>query len=295
MNISDLDWKLFPAFLAVLRQGSLSGAARALGLTQPTVARQIAGLEAALGAALFLRSQQGLTPTDLAVTLGGYVSQVETTFAAMLREASGSGGVRGSVRISASEIIGAEVLPPILAELRRRHDGLEIELVLSNDVENLLRREADIAVRMVEPAQEALLVRKLGHVALGLHAHPRYLKRMGAPRSLSALGGHSLIGFDRETPAIRAMRKRAPGLDDVHFALRTDSDLAQLAAIRAGFGIGICQTALAAREPVLTRLLPGAFELRLGMWLAMHEDLRTTPRCRAVFDALAQGLKAYAA
>lgn len=295
MNAADLDWKLFPAFLAVLREGSLSAAARTLGLTQPTVARQIAALEAALGTTLFLRSQQGLAPTDMAAALGGYVGQVEATFAAMLREASGTGGVRGSVRISASEIIGAEVLPPILAELRRRHDGLRIELVLSNDIDNLLRREADIAVRMVEPAQEALLVRKLGQAVLGLHAHPRYLKRAGTPQDMAALAGHSLIGFDRETPAIRAMRKRAPAFDTAHFALRTDSDLAQLAAIRAGFGIGICQTALAAREPRLVRVLPGAFELRLGMWLAMHEDLRATPRCRAVFDALAEGLKAYAA
>lgn len=295
MNVSDLDWKLFPAFLAVLREGSLSAAARALNLTQPTVARQIAALEETLGTALFLRSQQGLAPTDMAVTLGRYVSTIESTFAAMLREASGGGGVRGSVRISASEVIGAEVLPPILAALHRQHDALEIELVLSNNLDNLLQREADIAVRMVEPQQEALLVRKAGQTILGLHACPDYLKRAGMPRNLAALAQHSLVGFDRETPAIRAMRKRAPDLGQLRFALRSDSDLAQLAAIRAGFGIGICQTALAARNPTLTRVLPGAFEFRLGMWVAMHEDMHTTPRCRVVFDALAAGLKAYAA
>src|SRR5271166_3618945 len=169
----------------------------------------------------------------------------------------------------------------------------EIELVLSNAVDNLLRRDADIAVRMVEPIQEALMVKRVGSVTLGLHAHQSYLAGAGAPRDVKDLRAHSLIGFDRETPAIRSMLQRAPALDGLRFALRTDSDIAQLMAIKAGFGIGICQAALARRDPGLERVLPDAIALELGVWLAMHENLRSTPRCRAVFDGLAAGLKSH--
>ena len=292
MNAADPEWGLYRTFLAVLREGSLSGAARALGLTQPTVSRHVDALEGAVGFQLFVRSQQGLAATEGALELKPYAEALEVTTAAMLRTASGQGrGVKGTVRVSASEIMGAEVLPPIFVSLREQHPELQIELVLSNEVDNLLRRDADIAVRMVEPAQEALVVKRIGSVTLGLHAHRRYLDRAGAPRSLDALHRHSVIGFDRETPAIRSMRKRVAGFDAIRFALRTDSDIAQLMAIRAGFGIGICQVALARQDPKLERVLSTAFDLKLGVWIVMHENLRSTPRCRVVFDALARSLK----
>jgi DNA-binding transcriptional LysR family regulator len=294
MSRTEPDWGLYRSFLAVLEEGSLSGAARALGLAQPTLARHVDALERALGFKLFTRSQQGLTATEGALELKPYAEAIAAAAAALTRSASGHGrGVKGTVRVSASEIMGAEVLPPILASLRERHPELEIELVLSNAVENLLRRDADIAVRMVEPAQEALLVKRVGTVTLGFHAHRRYLARAGAPRTLESLDGHTLIGFDRETPAIRSMRQRVSGLEDIRFALRTDSDIAQWMAIRAGFGIGICQVALGRRDPDLERVLAKAFGLKLGVWIAMHENLRATPRCRAVFDGLASGLKSH--
>lgn len=294
MNDSEPDWSLYRSFLAVMRERSLSAAARALNLTQPTLARHVEALEAALGCKMFIRSPQGLAPTEAALELAPYAETIAANTAAMLRAASGLGAaIRGTVRISASEIVGAEILPPILAGLRRRHRELEFELVLSNAVDNLLRRDADIAVRMVEPAQEALVVKKLGVVGLGLHASTDYLAHAGRPATFADLGGHSLIGFDRETPAIRAMRSRVPGAEDLRFALRADSDIAQWRAIKAGFGIGICQVELARREPGLVRLLPQALDLKLGVWLAIHENLRTTPRCRAVFDGLATGLASY--
>jgi DNA-binding transcriptional LysR family regulator len=290
MNASEPDWSLYRSFLAILQAGSLSAAARALGLTQPTLARHVAALEEAVGLTLFTRSQQGLAPTEAALELKPYAEQLAATTAAMLRAASGQGqGISGSVRVSASEIIGSQVLPAIFAGMRAMHPALEIELVLSNAVENLLRRDADIAVRMVEPVHEALVVKRIGRVTVGLHAHRDYLARAGTPRTLEALQKHSVIGFDRETPAIRAIRARLPGLEAVHFALRTDSDIAHLMAIKAGFGIGLCQTALARQDPNLVRVLPSV-GLQLGVWLAMHENLRSTPRCRAVFDGLAAGL-----
>src|ERR1700722_3023994 len=294
MNPRDPDWSLYRSFLAVLREKSLSAAARALNLTQPTLARHIDALEAAMGFELFTRSHQGLSPTEGALELTPYAESLEANAAAILRTASGLGrAVKGTVRISASEIMGAEVLPPMLAELRRNHPALEFELALSNTLDNLLRRDADIAVRMVEPAQEALVVKKLGTVSLGLHAHKDYLARTCAPTGFSDLAEHSLIGFDRETPAIRGMRSRVPGADALRFSFRADSDIAQLRAIKAGFGIGICQVGLAKQNPDLVRLLPEAFELKLGVWLAMHENLRATPRCRAVFDGLAASLAEY--
>jgi DNA-binding transcriptional LysR family regulator len=291
MNTPDPDWSLYRSFLAVLRERSLSAAARALNLTQPTLARHIDALEVAMGFELFTRSQQGLSPTEAALELAPYAESLEANTAAILRTASGLGQVvKGTVRISASEIVGAEILPPMLAGLRRQYPALEFELVLSNAVDNLLRRDADIAVRMVEPVQEALVVKKLGAVSLGLHAHKDYLARAGAPAAFEDLAEHSLIGFDRETPALRAMRSRVPGVEAIRFSFRADSDIAQLRAIKAGFGIGICQAELAKQDPDLTRLLPEAFELKLGVWLAMHENLRATPRCRAVFDGLATSL-----
>lgn len=295
MNSRDPDWSLYRSFLSVLEEGSFSAAARALGLTQPTVARHIETLEDNVGFALFLRSQRGLSPTEAALELKPYAEQLAATANAMLRAASGQGrDIRGSVRISASEIIGAEVLPPILTQLRQQHPRLEIELVLSNTVDDLLRRDADIAVRMVEPRHKSLIARRVGTVTLGLHARKSYLDRAGRPRALSDLEAHSVIGFDRETAEIRAMRQRVKGLERVRFAFRADSDIAQLMAIRAGFGIGICQVALARRDGDLERVLGGAFVFKLGMWVVMHENLKSAPRCRAAFDALVAGLKAHA-
>lgn len=296
MNTTGPDWNLYRSFLAVMREQSLSAAARALNLTQPTLARHIDALEAALGLELFVRSQRGLFPTEAALELVAYAENLEANAAALLRTASGFGGVvRGTVRITASEMVGAEVLPPILAGLRRRHPQLEFELVLSNAVENLLRRDADIAVRMVEPVQETLVVRKLGAISIGLYAQEAYLAAAGTPASIEELAAHSLVGFDVETASIRAMRSRLPQFESLHFALRANSDFAQLQAIRAGFGIGFCQVGIARREPHFVRLLPDALDLKLGVWLAMHENLRTTPRCRAAFDGLAAGLAEYIA
>ena len=289
--MSGPDWDLYRTFAAVLREGSLSGAARKLGLTQPSVARHIDSLEAAVGTELFVRSQRGLSPTDRALALQPYTETLIATTAAMLRMASGgSDEVAGAVRVTASEVVGVEHLPLILARLRQTHPALSVELVLSNAVDDLLQRQADIAVRMVEPAQQALVARRVGAFTIGLHARQDYLERRGTPRSLADLAGHDLIGVDTETPAVRAVLSRLPGFDRASFALRTDSDIAQLAAIRAGFGIGVCQVEIARRDAELVRVLPEAFAYDLPVWIVMHEDIRTGARYRAVFDALAAGL-----
>ena len=286
----DPDWALYRTLLAVLDGGSLSAAARSLGLTQPTVARHVDALEAALGADLFVRSQRGLEPTDLGQSLRSHAQIMATTAAALIRTASGTlGSVAGTVRISASDVVAVEHLPPILTPLRRDHAALVIELMLSDRMDDLLAREADIAVRMTEPTQTSLLARRLPPVELGFHAHRSYLDRRGTPANMAELAAHDLIGHDAETPALRAMVEQLPPLDRHGFAFRTDSNLAQLAAIRAGFGIGLCQSAVAQRDKALVRVLP-AIALHLPIWIVMHEDLKTSARFRSVFDALANGL-----
>jgi len=290
-----IEWELYRSLLGVLREGSLSGAARALGIAQPTVGRHVAALEAALGLALFTRSQTGLIPTEAALALRGHAQAMESTAAALERVAASYGdGVRGVVRVTASEVIGIEVLPAVVASLRERHPDLKVELVLSNSVQDLLQREADVAVRMTAPRQDQLVARRVGAIELGLHAGAAYLQRHGTPASLEELGGHVLIGYDRPPPFVRAALRQWPWFAREHIALRTDSDVAQLALIRAGAGIGVCQAALARRTPGLVRLLPEAFALPLDTWVTMHEDLRDSPRCRVTFDALVEALGAHA-
>ena len=289
-----LPWELLHTLLGVLREGSLSGAARVLGLTQPTVGRHVAALEAALGQVLFTRSPTGLLPTEAALALRSHAEQMETAAAALQRAASSRGAeAGGTVRVTASEVVGIEVLAPVFAALRERHPGLVLELALSNRLQDLLRREADIAVRMTPPEQGQLIARRVGSIAIGLHARPDYLDRHGRPASLADMAGHTLIGFDTVTPFIRAGARRLGGISRDSFALRCDSDLAQLALIRAGAGIGVCQLPLARREPVLERLVPDEFTWPLETWVAMHEDLRQNAACRLVFDALVDGLTHY--
>jgi DNA-binding transcriptional LysR family regulator len=290
------DWSHFRAFLAVLRDGTLSGAARELGLTQPTLGRQIAELERRLGTALFVRSQRGLVPTDAARDIAPHAEVMAAAAGSMLRAASGGASdAAGVVRITASEIVGAEVLPPLLAEFRRAHPGITVELVLSNRVEDLLRGEADIAVRMARPSQQALVARQIGEVRLGLYAHRLYLKHAPAPKSVAALlRDHALIGFDQGTPFLRQLLEGMP-ITRNHFALRTDSDLAYLAAVRAGFGIGFIQQGIARRDPKLVAILPDEISLPLEMWLVLHEDLRASRRLCLMMDHLAKGLGEYVA
>ncbi len=292
-RVAEPSWDFYRTFLAVLEHGSLSAAARELGLTQPTVGRHILALEQSVGAELFTRSQQGLLPTDTALVLKPYAETLASTTAALLRAASGSKDkVSGTVRISASEVIGAEVLPPILAGLQASYPDLIVELSASDTVEDLLQREADIAVRMVAPAQEALLARHIGIISLGLFAHRSYIERYGKPETLEELRRYKLIGFDRQTAYIRMMTKRYPMLEGVSFSFRSDHSIALHNALRAGIGIGFLQIPLAGRDPALVQLLP-EIEVEIDTWIVMHENLKTSPRCRVTFDALVMGLLDY--
>ncbi len=288
------DWDLYRAFLGVLDTGSLSGAARTLGLTQPTVGRQIEALEASLGAVLFTRSPGGLRATEAALALQPHAQAMASAAEALLRTASGEADqVRGVVRVTASHIVGAEILPPILTRFHEAHPEVIIELDLSDRQEDLLRRDADIAVRMARPTQGALTARRVGSVPVGLFAHRRYLERHGAPTRLEP--GLAGIGFDRNVQMLAALRDLQLPLTREHFAFRSDSDLAQLAALRAGFGIGGCQYGIARRDPDLIPVLTDAFRFDMEVWVAMHEDLKSSLRMRLMFDALVDGMAEYVA
>ena len=289
------DWDLYRSFLAVIDSGSLSGAARDLGIAQPTVGRHIEALEAALGGApLFTRSPGGLRPTETALALRPHAQAMASAAQALVRTASGEAdSLRGVVRITASEVMGGEVLPELLTDFHESHPEVTIELALSNRPEDLLRREADIAVRMVRPTQDALLAKRIGSVAVGLFAHRRYIQKHGVPTSLDD-AGHAAVGFDRDPSIARAVRAMNLPLTREFFAFRSDSDLAQLAALRAGFGVSGCMYGIAARDPNLVHVLPGVgFDMEL--WVVMHEDLKASRRMRAMFDHLVEGLTAYAA
>ena len=296
MAANEPNWDLYRSFLSVLTEGSLSGAARTLGLTQPTVGRHIDALEQSLSLSLFTRSQSGFIPTDAAHALQSYAETLAATSSALLRAASGlgHGEIKGTVRITASEVVSVEVLPPILARLTRAHPGITIELATSNRIENLLRRDADIAVRMQRPEQDVLVARRIGTIELGFHARKDYLKRRGTPQTWEQMAEHALIGIDRETAFTRKLQHLMGGLQNASFALRSDSDLVHLASIRAGLGIGICQVKLAERDARLVRVIPDLLSIPMDTWLAMHENLRSNPACATTFAALAEGLTEYA-
>jgi DNA-binding transcriptional LysR family regulator len=265
MTTHPIPWELYRSFLAVVRHGSLSAAARTLRLTQPTLGRHVDQLEQALDTPMFTRSPQGLIATDTALAMVPIAEAMESAAEAMARLASGRGqDIAGVVRITASEIVGAEVLPAILVDCAEQSPKIVFELHVSNHGEDLLRRDADIAVRMVRPTQTGLVARLLGQTTIGLYAHQRYLEANGIPRDWTDLARFRLIGFDRNPVPVKAIEAAGVSITREMFSLRTDSDLAQLAALRAGYGIGGCQVGIARRDPALLRLLPEACRWKHG-------------------------------
>jgi DNA-binding transcriptional LysR family regulator len=289
------DWHLFRTFLTVVREGSLSSAARALGTTQPTMGRQVAALEASLRVKLFTRSLDGLSPTEAGLRLIPSAEAMAAAVEVAQRSVSGEvGEAHGTVRITVSDMVGSEVLPSILATIHAIHPRISVELALSNRNEDLLRGDADIAVRMVRPTQGALIAKRIGRIDVGLYGHRRYLKRHAMPRQLVDLREHALIGYDRDQAYVRLLERMGVPTTRDMFAFRADSELAQLAALRAGFGIGASQLGIARRDKNLVPVLHSEFIYPMEVWLAMHRDLRNSRRIRLLFDQLATRLSVYA-
>lgn len=286
------DWSLVRSFLAALDQGSLLGAARLLHLSQPTVGRHIAELESQLGVVLFERTGRGLVPTRTALQLCDAARGME---AGALQLARTLAGVQtqssGTVRITVSVPVAVMLMPPLLARMRLVLPDVQVELVSSNQVSNLLRREADIAVRMVRPDQSSLIARKVGNVGLGAYAHRHYLARRGALRQPTDLLQHDLIGSDADPAILQGFQAMGYPVTRDAFALRSDDFIVQWQAVRAGLGVGFCADYLARDEPDVMPVLPGLLKIPpLPMWLAVHREIRTNRRIRAVYDFLADAL-----
>jgi DNA-binding transcriptional LysR family regulator len=286
------DWSLVRSFLAALDQGSLLGAARVLRHSQPTIGRHIAELENQLGVVLFERTGRGLVPTATALQLADAARDMEAGALQLARTLSGAQTqTTGTVRITASVPVAVQLLPPLLATMRQALPDIQIELVSSNQVSNLLRREADIAVRMVRPDQSSLIARKIGEVGLGAYAHRSYLARRGPLRQATDLLQHELIGSDADTTILQGFQAQGYPATRASFALRSDDFMVQWQAVRAGLGIGFAADYMARTEPDVVRVLPGLLKIPpLPMWLAVHREIRTNRRIRAVYDFLMDAL-----
>lgn len=286
---SNFDWTLVRSFLAALDHGSLLGAARALNSSQPTIGRHIAELESQLGVVLFERTGRGLKPLAMALTLAESARAMESGAHQLQRSVSGLDDVvSGTVRITASQTVACVLLPPLLSQLRQKLSSVQIELVSSNEVSNLLRREADIAVRMVQPDQASLVAKRIGKVNIGAYAHRSYLQRAGAPREPLDLLKHALIGGDKNEDVIRGFAAMGYPVQREQFAFRSDDLMAHWHAVRSGLGIGFVSDFLARTDPDVTALLPMLKIPPLPVWLAVHREIRTSKRIRAVYDFLAE-------
>lgn len=290
----DISWDDQRAFLSVYDEGSLSGAARSLGVAQPTVRARVTSLEQSLGTVLFTRSVNGLVPTDHARALADSARAMARASDAFVRAASAPPGeIAGTVRLSVAEVVGIEVIPPMLASLRVKHPRVVVELSLSNASADLLEQEVDVAVRMHPPRQDALVARKTGTIPLGFFAHPDYLARKGVPASLDDLLQHDMIGPDRARPDLQLAQALHSSLTRDFLAARTDSHPAQLALARAGLGIAIAHRQIGLADPRLRPVLPELEIASLDTWIVTHEDLRNVPRVRAVFDHLVNAFTLY--
>ncbi|MBU8542140.1 MULTISPECIES: LysR family transcriptional regulator [Roseomonadaceae] len=288
-----LDWSLLQAFVAVMRDGSLSAAALKLRLTQPTVGRQIRALEEAVGEALFDRTPQGLRPTDRATALFDHAAALEQAAQALGTAMGGKlDSPTGTVRITTSESFGVERLPGLLQPFMEANPGITIEMLASTQVENLLRRDADIAIRFARPEQPDLVARQVGTMELGFFAAESYLTRYGVPETLAELRNHRMVGFDRDPFARRAAERLALPVETWRAVYRSDSMIGQHTAVRAGLGIGVMHAHRDAPAQGLRRLLTAEFAPKQPIWLVAHADVRQGRRFRAVFDHLAAVLPA---
>ncbi|WP_339471455.1 LysR family transcriptional regulator [Pseudomonas sp. EL_65y_Pfl1_R83] len=290
MNLPHLQWETQRVFLAVLRTGSLSAAARALGIAQATARRRIDVLERSVGMSLFVRSPAGLLPTDTARQLIKHAESMALAAEAFSRAASAQANdLSGTVRVTSSELLGVEVLPSMLREIRDAEPQLTLELSVSNRLEDLALQEADVAVRIRRPTEAAVVARHVGDLRIGLYATQELLARYGHPRTADALEKCPLIGPDRNLIETAFLEQKGFFPTQERPSIRTDHHLVQFAALRAGLGIGVCSSQLARRYG-LVRVLHEQVDFRVDIWIAMHHDLRRVKRIALVFDSLAESL-----
>ena len=285
------DWNRARAFLVTAEEGSLSAAARALGMAQPTLGRQVDALEKELGVILFERVGRGLTLTPGGLELLDHVRAMgEAANRMSLASAGQSQSVEGKVVIAASEIYAAFLLPPILAKLRKAQPGIEIEIVVSTKASDLLRREADIAIRNFRPSEPDLMARKIRDVPARLYAAPAYLESLNNPQLPYDLRKADFISIDRSGMFLKGLNAMGFNLTERNFPIVTENYLVMWELVKHGLGIGILDGLIGDAEPKVTRVLPNLAPLMFPIWLVAHRELNTSRRIRLVFDLLAKEL-----
>lgn len=285
------DWNRARAFLVAAEEGSFSAAGRALGIAQPTIGRQVAALEEELGVALFERIGNTLELTSAGLDLMEHLRAMGDAATRVSMTAAGKSlTIDGTVCITASELIAAYVLPPVIARIRREHPGIELEIIASNTARDLRRREADIAVRNFTPTQPDLVAKKIADRHARLYATPAYLTRIGDPKSPSDLSRAEFFGFDRTDLMIKGLRALGMEVTPKNFPIVTDNHLVQWELAKRGIGICIVMDQVGDAEPSVRRVLPKLPPLPVPVWLATHRELHTSRRIRVVFDLLAEEL-----
>lgn len=286
-----LDWSLLQSFAAVGEHGSLSAAGRATGTSQPTLSRHISTLEQELGTRLFDRAATGAVLTDAGAALLQHARDMADAAARLsLASSGGEASLSGTVRITASNIVATLVLPEMLTDLRRAEPEIALEVVASDRTENLLRREADIAVRMYRPTQPDMIARKVGELRVGAFAATTYLDRRGRPCTLEDVFDHDVIGYDRSTLIIDSFRQAGMEITRDFFAFRSDNQVLCWAMVLAGYGIGFNQIQIGDAAPGIERIGRLGDVGSLPIWLTAHSELKTSARVRRVFDFLADRL-----
>lgn len=291
MDITRLDWNDVAVFLAIAETGSLSGAARKMSSSQPTMGRHLKRIEARLGHELFRRVTRGLELTDAGNLLLDPARAMQGAMQQFEMIAAGQDmGLRGTVKLTASHFVSHHILPSLLADMRRDLRDVKIDLMPSDLSENLLFREADIAVRMYRSTQLDVVTRHLGDIPLGIFGAKSYLDRRGRPGDLEAFKRHDLVGYDRDDRIIRGLRAAGWPVTRDDFAVRCDDQVTYWELVRRGCGLGFCQAHIGRADPLVEQVLPEIPIPPLPVWLAAPETIRRTPRVRAVWDYLATGL-----
>ena len=292
--LDKLDWSLIQAFLAVAEAGSLSGASRDLHLTQPTVGRHIQTLEQDLGVSLFKRQARGMALTEQGAALLEHARAMRAAAEALSLNAAGrENNLDGTVRITSSVFVSHYIMPKVIAELRETHPEIQIELVPSDTSENLLFREADIAVRMYRPTQLDVVTKCLGWVQLGLFGSKSYIQRKGRPTTPDEVIDHDIIGYDKSDAMIRGFREAGMQVDHDFFPVRVDNNTVVWELVRAGAGLGFGMVNAGRDDPNLTEIDFGIVLPKLEIWLAAHEAVRRSPRVDAVWKILSKRLSEY--
>lgn len=282
----NFDWNMARALLVTVEEGSLSAAARALGLTQPTLGRQVAALEKELGVVLFERVGRGLELTPGGAELLEHVRAMGDAAGSLKLTAAGqSGSIEGNICISASDLVANIVMPSLIQELRQLHPDISIELISSDTMSDLKRREADIAIRAMQPGDQDLIARKIGDMTGHLYASEHYLQQIGVPRSAEDLGNANII-CDKSEMIINIMAGCGIELTQRNFAITSESVITQWELVKSGLGIALLPDQLAAAEPKFHRVLPDIQPFKGPLWLVVHKELRTSRRVRVVFDFL---------